>query len=48
MLASALAKDPTALKAYKAESKDKLKELKNQLKEANKAEDANRAKQLKQ
>lgn len=48
LLASALAKDQTALKAYKAEGKDKLKELKNQLKEANKAEDTNRAAQLKQ
>ena len=48
LLASALAKDSTALKAYKAEGKDKLKELKKQLKEANKAEDTNRAAQLKQ
>lgn len=48
LLASALAKDSTALKAYKAEGKDKLKELKKQLKEANKAEDTNRATQLKQ
>lgn len=48
MLASALAKDPAALKAYKAESKDKLKELKNQLKDANKLKDVDRAKQLKQ
>lgn len=47
LLASALAKDSTALKAYKAEGKDKLKELKKQLKEANKAEDTNRATQLK-
>ena len=48
LLASELAKDPTALKAYKAESKDKLKELKNQLKDANKIKDTDRAKQLKQ
>ena len=48
LLASTLAKDSTALKAYKAEGKDKLKELKKQLKEANKAEDTNRAAQLKQ
>lgn len=47
LLASTLAKDSTALKAYKAEGKDKLKELKKQLKEANKAEDTNRATQLK-
>ncbi len=48
LLASTLAKDPTALKAFKNEGKDKIKELKKQLKEANTVQDINRAKQLKQ